>query len=404
MLIEHLDVKTAFLNGILKENVYMEQPEGFVMDNNKHKVYKLNKAIYGLKQSAKAWYERINDVLINKLYFKRFSSEPCVYIYNDGNEILYIAIYVDDIMLFSSKTSQKAKLIKEKLMNQFEMKDLGPAHQFLGMKITRLPNGSYTLDQSSYIKKILVKFKMADCKEVKTPMEVGLKLQREGNVNNCNFDYRSLIGCLMYLAVCTRPDIAHSVSYLSQFNDCHGESHYKAAKRVLRYLKGTLEYSLIFEKSNFEIIGFADADWGGDQLDRRSYTGYVFCLGKSIVSWESRKQRTVALSSTEAEYMAVSDSCKEAMFLRAFINECTGKTCNITLYNDNQSAQKLCSNIISHSRTKHIDIRYHYIRELLDKKIIKLSYLCTEEMVADVFTKALCTEKHKRFVSKLFKT
>lgn len=402
MLVEHLDVKTAFLNGNLEEDVYMEQPEGFIKENNNIRVYKLKKAIYGLKQSAKSWYEKINDVLTNKLKFKRLSSEPCVYIYNHDNETMIISLYVDDILLFSSKSSHEKEYIKKQLMSEFQMKDLGQAHHILGMRVARTDDGSYTLDQKNYIKKILCKFKMSDCKSANTPMEVGLKLQKEENTT-CNLDYRSLIGYLMYLTVCSRPDIAHSVSYLSQFNNCYSEAHWKAAKRVLRYLKGTMDYCLVFSnKGDMEITAFVDADWGGDQLNRRSFTGYVFNLGNSIVSWESRKQRTVALSSTEAEYMAISDSCKEAMFLKTFVHECTGIMCKVKLFNDNQSAQKLCINSICHSRTKHIDIRHHFIRELINKNEISLSYVPTQEMLADVMTKSLPKDKHCKFVSLLF--
>lgn len=402
MQIEHLDVKTAFLNGDLTETVYMVQPEGFVDKANEKKVYKLHKAIYGLKQAAKAWYERINYFLTVKLNFKRLSSEPCVYTYNQDQDMIIIALYVDDILLFTLKDSQNKNIIKKQLMSEFSMNDLGPSNQILGMRIVKSKDGKFTLDQSNYIQKVLYKFNMLDCKPAKTPMEVGIKLQKEEN-NSCNYEYRSLIGYLMYLAVCSRPDIAHSVSYLSQFNNCYSEMHWKAAKRVLRYLKGTIDYCLSFEKGNMVIIGFTDADWGADQLDRRSYTGYVFNLGNSIVSWESRKQRTVALSSTEAEYMAISDSCKEAVFLQNFVRECTSVNCNITLFNDNQSAQKLCNNIVSHSRTKHIDIRHHFIRELVNKNVVNLNYVSTEEMLADIFTKSLTKDKHVKLVSILFK-
>lgn len=402
MIVEHLDVKTAFLNGDLEELVYMEQPVGFVMKGHENKVYKLNKAIYGLKQSAKVWYKKINDVLTQKLQFKRLSSEPCVYIYNHDDEFMIISLYVDDIMLFSVKTSKQRDVTKKKLMEEFDMNDLGTAHHILGMKIEKTADGRFTLDQSSYIKKILDKFNMSDCKASKTPLEVGIKLEKEDSAK-CNFDYRSLIGYLMYLSVCSRPDISHSVSYLSQFNNCYGESHCKAAKRILRYLKGTVEYCLVFQKRDMNIVGFTDADWGANQLDRRSYTGYLFRLGNSIVSWESRKQRTVALSSTEAEYMAISDSCKEAMFLKSFILECTGIICKVLLFNDNQSAQKLSSNSVFHARSKHIDIRHHFVRDLVTKKQVNLEYVCTDDMLADVLTKPLTAEKHVKFVSQILK-
>lgn len=397
--INHLDVKTAFLNGELEEHVLMEQPEGFIEEGQEHKVYKLHKAIYGLKQAAKSWYEKINGILLTKLNFNKLPSEPCVYYKGQGREIVIIALYVDDIILFSSQKSLERDIVKEKLMSEFEMKDLGPAHQILGMRVCR--NKEYiTLDQSNYIQMVLSKFNMSDCKPSLTPMETGLKLQKS-EVKDANLDYRNLIGCLMYISVCSRPDISHSVSVLSQFNECFNETHWKAAKRVLRYLKGTHNYCLKFQKGGLNIDGFTDADWAANEIDRRSYTGYVFKLGNSVISWESRKQRTVALSSTEAEYMAISDACKEAMFLRTFLNECLKINCKINLYNDNQSALKLCSNSMFHARTKHIDIRHHFIRDVVIKKFINVCYMPTGDMIADLLTKPLTREKHVKFVLSL---
>lgn len=393
--IELLDVETAFLNGDLKEHVLMEQPDGFKARGEEHKVYKLHKAVYGLKQSAKSWNEKINGVLLNKLQFKRMASEPCVYYKGQGEDLIIIALYVDDIILFSSPSSSEKTVIKQKLMKEFKIKDLGPAHQILGMKISRNKQ-VIRLDQTSYIERVLKKFNMFDCKSVNTPMETGLKLIK-GDEKDSKYDYRNLVGCLMYIAVCSRPDIAHAVSVLSQFNECYTEVHWKAAKRVLRYLKGTSHNSLTFRKGCLDINGYADADWAGNEVDRRSYTGYVFMLGHSIVSWESRKQKTVALSSTEAEYMALSDACKEAMFLQSFLSE-LGVTCKVNICNDNQSALKLCTNSMYHSRTKHIDVKHHFIRDAVEKNIVNIRYLCTDEMVADILTKPLSKEKHLKLL------
>lgn len=396
--IEHLDVKTAFLYGDLEEIVFMDQPEGFIKKETENKVYRLNKAVYGLKQAAKSWYEKINGVLVKKLKFKKLSSESCVYVYHHKEGYIIIALYVDDIMLFSSRSlMNKKEEIKNSLKEEFEMKDMGQASHILGMRITRNEN-IITLDQSSYIRRILDRFHMSECNPSQTPMETGLKLKKS-ETKNCKLDYRNLIGCLMYLSVCSRPDISFAVSYLSQFNDCFSEEHWKAAKRVVRYLKGTVEYGLTFEKGDMRITGYADADWAANEIDRRSYTGYVFHIGNSLVSWESRKQRTVALSSAEAEYMAISDSCKEAVFLRTFLLECMNLTCDITLWNDSQSAQKLCVNSICHARTKHIDIRHHFIRQLVSEKIVRIGYVPTDEMIADVLTKSLAREKHVKFIS-----
>lgn len=399
MEIEHLDVKTAFLNGDLTETVFMEQPEGFQIKGQEHKVYKLNKAIYGLKQASKAWYEKIDHVLCNKLNFVRSSSEPCVYIKSNNNSIIIIALYVDDIILFSTCNLQEKLSIKQKLMKEFQITDLGPAQQILGMKLCK-DNDKITLDQSSYIQRVLQKYKMEDCKPSPTPMESGLKLPR-GHQKDDNLDYRGLVGCLMYIAVCSRPDIAHAVSYLSQFNESFSEIHWKAAKRVLRYLKGTINNCLVFQKGGLDVTAYADADWANDDGDRRSYTGYVFTIGKSIVSWESRKQKTVALSSTEAEYISLTEACKEGLFIRKFLKDIIKESIVITIHNDNQSALKLCKNSLYHSRTKHIDVRHHFIRKYVSDKIVILKYLCTNDMLADILTKPLCKIKHNLFVNRL---
>lgn len=402
MDIDHLDVKTAFLNGDLKETVYMEQPEAFNVKGEENKVYKLHKAIYGLKQASKAWYEKINNVLCEKLMFNKCSSEPCVYHKMNNGSLMIIALYVDDILLFSMPHSKNKYEIKEKLKNEFEITDLGPARYILGMQICKHKD-MITLDQSDYIDRILQKYKMQDCKPCATPMETGVTLikstESQGYISK--YDYRGLIGSLMYIAIGSRPDIAHAVSYLSQFNDNHSEIHWKSAKRILRYLKGTKSCCLTFQKGGLEIAAFADSDWGRNELDRRSYTGFVFRLGKSIVSWESRKQKTVALSSTEAEYMSLTDTCKEALFLRKFMKEILNKTLRVVIYNDNQSAQKLCKNSMFHARTKHIDIRHHFIRENVSNGTIDVQYLCTNDMVADLLTKPLCKEKHDKFLYQL---
>ena len=204
----------------------------------------------------------------------------------------------------------------------------------------------------------------------------------------------------MYLAVCTRPDIAYSVSFLSQFNTCYDAGHFKAAKRILRYLKGTLDFCLFFSKTMEGLEGYVDADWGGDITDRKSYTGYVFKLAGASVSWESKKQRTVALSSAEAEYMGLSEGTKEALFLRSLLELVDEGKC-VPLFNDSQSAQKLALNQRYHSRTKHIDIRHHFIREAIQSDQIELKYLPTDEMIADVLTKSLGKVKHQTFTQEL---
>jgi len=280
---------------------------------------------------------------------------------------------------------------------------LGEIKHCLGIEFLRNQD-SIMLNQGSYIQHLIERFNMTDAKPVKTPMETGLKLTKENETlrNKNNIPYRELLGCLMHLSVATRPDIAHAVSYLSQFNNDYGSTHWKAAKRILRYLKGSSDKMLVYQSTQESLRGYADADWGNCITDRHSYTGFVFLFSRGPISWESRKQRTVALSSTEAEYMALTEATKEAIHLRRFMQELGLKNfANTTVYNDSISAQKLATNPVFHGRTKHIDIRYHFVREALKDNLIDLEYLCTEDMIADVLTKALSVDKHLKCTQSL---
>lgn len=238
---------------------------------------------------------------------------------------------------------------------------------------------------------------MTDCKPVCTPLETGLKLYQAGDDSDDeerNVPYRELLGSLMYLAQGTRPDIAHAVSALSQWNTCFRKIHWRCAKRILRYLKGTINHGLHYSKSGQSLTGYADADWGNCAIDRKSYTGSVFILANCAISWESRKQRCVALSSTEAEYIALS-AAREAIYLSAFLTEIgMSSLSKVTLHNDNQGAGKLAVNPVFHSRSKHIDIRCHFIRHALSNHQISLIYTPTENMLADVLAKPVPSAKH----------
>lgn len=394
--IDQMDVVTAFLNGNLKEKVYMRQPKGFEEQGKEGYVCLLKKALYGLKQAPRAWYEKLNQALID-MGFKRCETEPCVYIRKTRQSMMVIAVYVDDILLLWNNGKERFSMKKE-LQTKFEMKDLGKVDVFLGMKVKQ-EETSIRLNQTEYLEKVLKRFGMSDCKIVKTPIESGMKLvkpQDENYIPPRELPYRELIGSLMYLAVCTRPDIAYAVSYLSQFNSCFDQTHWTAAKRILRYLNGTKDFGLIFKKTGKKLVGYVDADHAGDVCDRKSYTGFVFTLGGSPISWESRKQTTVSLSSAEAEYVALSEGCRESAFLSALLTELTGIIEAVELFSDSQSAIQIAENPIHHRRTKHIDVRHHYIREMVRMCKVKLSYLPTNEMPADVLTKGLSRESHER--------
>lgn len=398
MSMEHIDVTTAFLHGDLNEIIYMEQPPGFGSDESK--VCFLSKCIYGLKQASRMWNLKVHQQLTKNGYVQN-KCEPCVYVRRNFKDLTIIALYVDDFYILSTcDTDNLCKLLE----NSFSIKHLGPLKSCLGMRLSRDKN-VLKLDQTEYVKRLLKRFNMLECKTVSTPMVSNNKLfKSESESLDDNFyQYRQLVGCLMYLSVCTRPDITFSCSQLSQYLTNFDKSHWVAAKRVLRYLAGTIDRGLCFYKcANLSIEAYADADWANDMVDRKSYTGFVVKLGKDVVSWESRKQRCVALSSTEAEYVAICDVAKELCFIRNFLYEIIDKRLSIVIFNDNQSAQKLLlAKEYAHRRTKHIDLRYHFIKDVIQKYNITIRYVPTDDMTADIFTKALCFVKHNNFVSSL---
>ncbi|XP_054015930.1 uncharacterized protein LOC128896588, partial [Hylaeus anthracinus] len=232
---------------------------------------------------------------------------------------------------------------------------------------------------------------MENAKGIDTPGHINEKFDSE--VNNCDVPYRELIGALMYLAVVLRPDIMNRVVFLAQFTSAYTKAHWIAAKRILRYVKQTCNLGLTYKRGNFEINGYADADWGCDVTDRKSYTGYVFVMWNAAISWKSQKQKTVAMSAAEAEYMAITETAKEAIHIKNFLKELKLKV-DIKMFNDNQSANLLTRDAVFHARSKHIDLRYHFVRDVIKNNEFGLEYLPAEKTVADVLTKPLCKPKH----------
>jgi hypothetical protein len=266
----------------------------------------------------------------------------------------------------------------------------------------------YELDQEEYIKSILNKFNMSDCATAPTPMEVGLDLKLGDKKNLPDVPYQMLIGSLMYAMVCTRPDIAFSVRRLSRLNNCYTMEHWNYAKRVLKYLKGTLDYKIKFTKVGGGLEAFADADFAGDKVDRVSCTGFVVTLGGGPVAWESRKQNCVALSTAEAEYISLASCTKKVVILSRIIDGALGKKCAeclgtnpVPIFNDNQAAVKnsVCSD--TKEKSKHIDVKYHYVKERVKKGEISVRFKPTNEMVADFLTKSLCRVKFMKCVQGL---
>lgn len=381
-----MDVKSAFLNGNLKETVYMNQPDGFKEGN---KVCKLNKTLYGLKQASRGWNERFNDFII-QLGFNRSQSDPCIYTFHSNIYIIYVIIYVDDILIICNDLKEIRRL-KQKFSSEFEMKDLNELEFFLGMKIERdISDSILKISQLKYIEKIIKNFNMEHCKPISTPMEPGLDLSKIEEKENTNKPYRELIGSLMYLMLCTRPDISYAVGYLSRFQSCSTDAHWEYLKRILRYLQLTKEMKLVFgNNKNDEIIGYVDSDWASDKTDRKSTTGYVLKLYGSTILWGSKKQNCVSLSSTEAEYIALSYALCEYLSLKNLLHDLDQHFQPLVMYEDNQAVIRLASEFGQFARLKHIDIRYNFAKELIQKDAIKLKYIPTTDQQADIMTKAL---------------
>lgn len=404
-LLKQMDVKSAYLHPKVEESIYLEQPPGFekLSEKNEKLVCKLNKSIYGLKQAAKNWYEELANFLIGE-GFTRSKNDYCLFS-KIGKEKVYLLTWVDDIVIAGSSETEIEKL-KKALETKFKMDDRGDLEWFLGMKVSRTKD-AISLDQETYTNSVLAKFNMEDCKPVKTPAEVNVKFEKskEGDELVDETLYRSLIGSLLYLSKQTRPDIAWIVNTLSRFMEKPNIEHWNGSKRVLRYLKATSKLRIVYPcDNNFQLNGGSDADWSGDIEDRKSTTGYFFKLGYSggCVSWQTKKQQTVALSSCEAEYQGLAATTQEAVFLRSLLNEMGyPQSKPTTIGEDNQSCIKLATNPVMHKRSKHIDTKYHFIREKIDDNSIELMYVPSEDLAADLLTKALAqvkVDKHRQYL------
>jgi hypothetical protein len=390
-IIESMDVDTAFLQAPVKEVIFVKQPKGYEVKgpNGEELVWRLIKSLYGLKQASRNWNEEIDGWFI-LFGFTRSSVDPCIYIMIvAGGDILIIILYVDDLLI-TGNSRELVDRFKAAISERFKMKDLGAARWILGVEIRRdMEKKTIELVQTSYIDRMLERFGMQGCKPVGTPAE-GI-LSRLENVGEPDGEYMSLVGSLLYAAMVTRPDIAFAVQALGRHLQASGPEHVTAAKRVLRYLKGTRDVGIKYRgASQPELIGFCDADWASDRDTRRSTTAYVYMMSGGAISWASKLQPTVALSSAEAEYMAVSAAVQEAIFLRGLMGDLgyvqAGAT---TIYEDNQGCIAMTENPVMHQRTKHIDIRYHFVRERVESGDIKLEYVPTEEQLADLLTKPL---------------
>jgi hypothetical protein len=398
-----MDIRGAYLNGELKEEIYMRQPPGF--EDETQRVWRLRKTIYGLKQSGREW-NREFDSKLTSIHLNKTAVDHCVYFRERDGERTWITVWVDDLLILST-TRQEAERTREEIEKLFETKDLGEPRKIIGIEIKRdRQSGTISLSQRHYIESLLVKYGLADAKPLTTPMDPNVTLRKTPAdappaPADLRAQYQSMIGGLMYAAICTRPDIAYAVTALSQYSSNPGPEHWSACKRVFRYLSGTKNYGLVYggtgDNDNVS-VGYSDADYAANPDDRKSISGYAFMLGRATYGWSSKKQSTVATSSTEAEYTALAHATRFAVWSRNLLGEMGVTQAKATvIFEDNQAALALARDPQFHARSKHFDVQNHFIREKIENSTIEPIYCSTDDQLADIFTKPLARPKHEKF-------
>lgn len=396
-----LDVNNAFLHGPLTDAVYMLQPPGFIDKDKPNHVLRLKKAVYGLKQAPRAWYNALKDFLLS-IGFKNSVADASLFILRSGSQFIYILVYVDDIIITGTSKVEITR-VTNLLASRFSLKELGELSYFLGMEATRTPAGLH-LTQTKYMVDLLRRAKMDNAKPVATPMSSSqsLTLQSGDKILNPT-EYRTIVGALQYLSL-TRPDIAFAVNRLCQFMHQPTTTHWEAAKRVLCYLAGTIDKGIFFSSSAVPptLHAFSDADWAGDKDDYISTGAYIVYLGRQPISWSARKQGSVARSSTEAEYRAVSDTACEVKWVASLMAELGLSSASTpTIYCDNVGATYLSANPVFHSRMKHMALAYHFVRKQVQAKQLRVSHISTHDQLADALTKHFPRARFQNLISKI---
>jgi hypothetical protein len=399
LLVKHVDIKTAYLYGKLDEQqIYMRQPEGY-HNGQQDQFCLLKRSLYGLKQSGRVWNKVIDD-FFKKRGLVQLSSDACLYKgFFAGGEI-FILLYVDDMIIACEKEEQYRHFVGE-LEKTYKISSLGNLKMYLGIEVTRLEDGHFKLSQSAYIEEMGRKFNLSESRPSNIPMDPGyLQVKEEEPLEN-NVLYQSLVGALLYVAVNTRADISIAVSMLGRKVSQPTNADWTEAKRVLRYLLTTRNYGLHLGKTKEVLKVFVDADWAGDQRDRKSNSGFAIFFGSGLVNWGARKQKCVALSSTEAEFIAVAESTQEILWQIKMMTDFGESMGKIQLFEDNQSAIKQLYSEKLEKRSKHVDTKYEFIKDVIQNGLIEVSYCPTEEMIADILTKPLQRQKLETFRDKL---
>ena len=381
MHLRQFDVKNAYLNGSLPEPVFMFQPEGF--QDGTDKICRWKRGLHGLKISGRVWNRRLVEFM-KKLRFDQSEADPCLFFKHEGEDSTFVTVFVDDGLLISNR-EEKCETFLQILRDEFKI-TVGDVSSYLGIQIDRQSPGSIAISQPKFTQRILEKFKMIDSNPMKTPAGKGESSSEEQLSDNV--PYRAAVGSLLYLSTATRPDIAYAVGRASRAMERPTTADWKNVQRIFRYLRGTIDYGITYG-SRQELRVYSDADYAGCEKTRRSTTGIVATYGGGAVAWKSQLQRTIALSTTEAEIMAASEATKELIWLSKILKEVNRQECKPTLYIDNASAVKLAKNPEFHARSKHIQIRHLFVREKFTENVLKIEHIEGKSQPADICTKAL---------------
>ncbi|XP_070660531.1 uncharacterized mitochondrial protein AtMg00810-like [Malus domestica] len=374
----------------------MQQPPGFIDPSKPHHVCQLRKSLYGLKQAPRAWFVKLFQALL-QFGFVQSSSDASLCVLKGPSPVI-VLVYVDDILVTGPSSSECNQFI-QKLSTIFPVKDLGPLHYFLGLEVHRSAEGLF-LHQTKYLLDLLRKTNMDGAKPCCTPLG-STKLDHTGPLLSNPTEYRFIVGGQQYLTW-TRPDLSFAVNQICQFMHAPRKQHLQAAKRVLRYLKGTISAGLWFKKGSLNLTAFSNADWAGCTFHRRSTSGYYVFWGSNLISWSAKKQSIVARSSTEAKYRSLAHTAAEITWIYKIFSDIDFSLSQVpTLWCDNISAISLASNPVFHAQTKHIEIDYHYIRELVLAKLLTFQFVCSQDQLADIHTKFLSKSRFSYLKSKL---
>src|SRR5258708_39825540 len=391
-----MDIKCAYLNGVLDEEVYMCQPNGYEAPGKETWVWKLKKALYGLKQGGCEWYAVIDNFFIHELGFTHTHANHCIYIFQCTDSVIIIPIYVDDLMLGYQKEADMI-WVCTKLKKHFEMVDLGDLTWVVGMQVRYdLERGQITVDQSQYLQKVLAQFGMHESNAVSTPLPGKLVLcaATDTEVEEVwEFPYLETIGSLMYAMMGTCPDIAYAISTLSRFATCPGSQHISTMKHLFH--KGMTHLGITFSQDGGELTAYSDSDYAADPSTHKSISGAIFTLAGGPISWSSKEQTLISLSTTEVEYVATAKACKEIIwFLHRLLHELGQDPTNPTnLFIDNHGTLLLAKNPMNHSHTKHIDVWHHFIQQCIAMKSVDAQQIPTANNPTDICTKSLGKQK-----------